>query len=98
MRKVKYKGNIYKISSSQRKGKQLRVTSLSLKRPVHFGDPSMKEFPGTKRGDNYCARSFGIGNTKNPSSANFWSRKYLWNCVKKKSKKSLKGTGLRSKK
>lgn len=51
----------------------------------------MKEYPGTKRGDNYCARSYGIGKEhdvlNDPTSPNFWSRKDLWNCKGKKSKK-----------
>lgn len=31
-----------------------------------------------KRRKNYLARSKGIGNLKNPYSANFWSREILW--------------------
>jgi len=85
MRKVKYKGKTYTVKKSSRKNKQLMVDVNG--KTVHFGDPTMPEFPGTKRGDNYCARSFGIGNIDNPKSANFWSRKYLWNCKKKKSLK-----------
>ena len=60
-------------------------------RIVHFGEPSMPEYPNTLRGDNYCARSYGIldgkGNTtrNDPLSPNYWSRKYLWNCKGKKS-------------
>jgi len=80
---VVYKGKKYDIFKSSRKNKQLMVKVDGEK--VHFGDPSMPEYPGTKRGDAYCARSFGIGNINNPKSANFWSRKYLWNCKKKKS-------------
>ena len=51
----------------------------------------MKEFPGTKREDNFCARSYGIKNkqgqpTRNdPKSANFWSRRVTWQCRGKKS-------------
>jgi hypothetical protein len=78
---MKYKG--YKIKKSPRKNKEYVAVSPSGKK-VHFADPNMPEFPGTKRGDNYCARSFGIGNLNNKSSANFWSRQ-LWSCKGKKS-------------
>jgi hypothetical protein len=43
--------------------------------------------PGTKKGDAYCARSFGIKKCKNPPCANALSRK-KWKCVGKKSKRS----------
>ena len=82
-----YKGKQYDIFKSTRKNKQLMVRVNN--KLVHFGDPSMREYPGTKRGDAYCARSFGIGNVDNVESANFWSRKYLWNCKGKKSIKKI---------
>lgn len=91
--KLKFKGKLYLVGKPTRKGKQLSV-KLPSGKVVNFGDPSMPEFPGTMRGDNYCARSFGIKGKNNPESANFWSRKYLWNCVGKKSKKSRKEAGL----
>lgn len=87
MRTVTYNGKRYRITKSPRKNKQLRATNLSTGNTVDFGDPNMPEYPGTKRGDNYCARSLGIGNTTDPKSANFWSRKVLWNCTGKKSLK-----------
>lgn len=65
-------------------------------RVVHFGDPKMKEYPNTQRGDNYCTRSYGILDGKgnptrnNPLSPNYWSREYLWNCQGKKSLKEKK--------
>ena len=83
---ITYKGKKYEIYKSTRKNKQLMVDVNG--KTIHFGNPTMPEYPGTKRGDNYCTRSYGIGNTNNPSSANFWSRKYLWNCIGKKSKKN----------
>lgn len=43
--------------------------------------------PGTKKGDAYCARSFGIKKCKNPPCANALSRK-KWKCRGKKSMKS----------
>ena len=88
---VKVNGKRFKISKSSRKGKQLKAEPLNGGKTVHFGDPDMKEFPGTDRGDNYCARSLGIAKKYDKrgdtSSPNFWSRKYLWNCKGKKSKK-----------
>jgi len=87
MRRFEYKGQIFKITKSPRKNKQLMVESPDGKK-VHFGDPNMKEYPGTKRGDSYCARSYGIKGVKNPASANFWSRKYLWDCKGKISRRS----------
>lgn len=84
---IRFKNKKYKVVPSTRKNKQMMVIELSSGSTVHFGEPTMPEFPGTKRGDSYCARSFGIKGKDNPKSANFWSRKYLWNC---KGKKSLK--------
>ena len=74
------------IAPSTRENKQLMATFPN-GRVVHFGDPSMKEYPGTSRGDNYCARSSGIKGVDDPYSPNYWSRKYLWHCVGKKSVK-----------
>lgn len=81
-----------RIMKSERKGKQLMAVFPGGRR-VHFGDSSMPEYPGTKRGDNYCARSYGITDGQgqptrnNPQSPNYLSRKYLWNCEGKKSKR-----------
>ena len=83
---ILYKGKRIIIKPSTRKNKQL-VAEFPDGDKVHFGDPNMPEYPGTKRGDNYCARSSGIKGTDNVKSANFWSRKYLWNCEGKKSVK-----------
>ena len=76
-----------KIKRSSRKNKEY-VALLPSGKKVHFADPDMPEYPGTKRGDNYCARSYGIGKKhsvlKDKTSPNFWSRK-LWSCKGKKS-------------
>ena len=85
----------YTIKRSPRKNKEYVAISPKGKK-VHFADPKMPEFPGTKRGDNYCSRSLGIAkkydvlNDKN--SRNHWSRE-LWSCKGKKSvsKKKLFG-------
>lgn len=81
------------IEKSNRKNKQLVATTKSGKK-IHFGEPSMEEFPGTKRGDNYCARSYGI-KSKGKVNANKLSRKILWNCVGKESKSSKKEAGIK---
>lgn len=77
-----------KVMPSPRKNKQL-VAKFPDGKKVHFGDPDMPEFPGTKRGDAYCARSYGLGKKNktlnDPRSANTLSRKILWNCRGKKS-------------
>lgn len=86
MKKVTVNGKKVRVRDSKRKNKQ-KVAIFPSGEKVHFGDPKMPEFPGTDRGNNYCARSSGIKGKNNPKSANFWSRKYLWNC---KGKKSLK--------
>ena len=83
-----------KITTSNRKNKQRHVISIDNKEPkinVHYGDLAMKEYKGTKRGDNYCSRSLGIAKKYNilndMTTANYWSRLDLWNCVGSKSKK-----------
>jgi len=88
MANYKYKGKNYRIRKSPRKNKEY-VAKLPDGKKVHFADPDMGEKPGSKRGNNYCARSMGIaqeynikGDTKSP---NFWSRQ-LWSCEGKKSK------------
>jgi len=79
----------YAYKPSTRKDKQL-MTKVNGK-IIHFGDPTMRKYPGTKRGDNYCTRSFSIvdkeGKTtrNNPLSPNYHSRKKLWRCKGKKS-------------
>lgn len=89
---VKPFGETFDIFKSTRKNKQLMAVSRKRKLIVHFGDPKMKEYPGTKRGDNYCTRTLGIGkkfkNLNDVTSANFWSRWYLWNCNMDKSLKN----------
>jgi len=89
---VKVKGEIFDIMKSNRKNKQLVARSRRRKLNVHFGSPKYPEKPGTKTGDNYCSRSFGISKKyktfKDVKSPNFWSRWYLWNCNMDKSLKN----------
>ena len=87
-------GKRIKVTNSNRKNKQLLAIFPDGKK-VHFGDSKMPEYPGTKRGDNYCARSSGIPNKNNIKSANFLSRKILWKCKEKKSMGSYRQAGIR---
>ncbi len=75
-------------SSNPKKKGMVYVKKDGNKRLIHFGDSSMKDFTQHKdkeRRKNYLARSAGIKNksgklTKDDkNSANYWSRKYLWN-------------------
>lgn len=79
-------GRKFRIEPSTRKNKQNQATSLDGKLKIHFGDKNMKEYPATKRGDAYCARSSGIKSSQK-YNANIFSRKLLWNCKGKKSYK-----------
>jgi hypothetical protein len=88
-RKYVHKGKAFTVEKSNRKNKQLKATFKDGK-VIHFGDPKMPEYPGTKRGDNYCTRSAGIKTADNIKSANELSRKILWNCKGNKSMKTLK--------
>tara|TARA_R110000796_G_scaffold1239_3_gene4925 strand:+ start:697 stop:939 length:243 start_codon:yes stop_codon:yes gene_type:complete len=78
---------IYKPIKSTRKTKKMMV--LTKKGIIHFGDSSMEDFTqhkDEKRRINYCKRSAGIKDGKgnltknNKESANYWSRKILWDC------------------
>ncbi len=87
---MKLQGKKYQIKKSNRKNKQLVSTNINSGNKVHFGDPNMKEFPGTKREDNFCARTYnqtdGKGNLtrNNPNSANFYNRRVTWRCKGKR--------------
>lgn len=91
--KVNFRGEKIIIADSPKEDKQ-KVGVFPDGEEVHFGDPDMKEYPGTDRGDNYCARSYGMAKKYNTTdearNANSLSRWYLWNCKKDKSMKSRK--------
>ncbi len=80
---------LYKPFKSKAKGKKMSVyvKKDGKKKLIHFGDSNMKDFRQHKdpvRRKSYLARSAGIKNkkglTKNDkNSANYWSRKVLWN-------------------
>ena len=78
------KGVKGKISSSNRKNKKWKFTPNNKNiPPVHAGQKGETIQPGTKKGDNYCARSSGIKTSKR-ISANDLAR-YQWRCKGKKS-------------
>jgi len=81
---------LHKPVKSTKGGKKgmVYINSNGNKRLIHFGDSNMKDFTQHKdlvRRKSYLARSGGIrdksGNlTKNnKNSANYYSRKFLWN-------------------
>jgi hypothetical protein len=84
---------LYKPVKSDKTGKKgmvyVKATSGgNTRRLIHFGDANMKDFRqhgDAARRKNYLERSGGIrdksGNltANNKNSANYWSRKILWN-------------------
>ena len=81
---------LYKPMKSTRKGKKgmVYVMKDGKKKLLHFGDSTMKDFTqhkDEKRRKSYLARSAGIRNKEgkltkdDKNSANYYSRRYLWN-------------------
>lgn len=83
---VTIKGKKFKIGAGTAKGKKYKATPLSGSGIIQFGAKGYNARPGTKKGDSYCARSFGIKSKKKGPTANDLSRA-LWNCNGKKSMK-----------
>ena len=71
-----------KIQRSPRKNKKYRIIIDDT--PIDFGAKGYQIKPGTKAGDEYCARSYGIKNKNDPTKANYWSRQ-AWSCQADKS-------------
>jgi hypothetical protein len=78
---------LYKPEKSTRKNKKFMV--LTQKGIVHFGQVGYQDFTqhkDEKRREAYCKRSKGIKDKngkltyKDKNTANFWSRRILWNC------------------
>ncbi len=78
----------YKSNKSNKKG-MVYVIKNQKKSLIHFGDASMQDFTQHRdpaRRKAYCARSGGITDKNgrltatDKNSANYWSRKILWNC------------------
>jgi len=82
MKTLEHRGKEYQVKRSNRKGKSHMI--IYKDKEIHFGAKGMRDYPGTKRGDNYCARSSGIKGVNDPNSPNYWSRK-MWKCKGKKS-------------
>ncbi|CAM0104457.1 hypothetical protein VPH209E381_0039 [Vibrio phage 209E38-1] len=72
-----------KIEKATAKGKAKSAVQLSTGKRINFGDPNMKNAPGTERGDNYCSRSGSLN--ERGFNANTLSRED-WNCSGKTSK------------
>lgn len=72
-----------KIEKATAKGKAKSAVQLSTGKRINFGDPFMKNAPGTERGDNYCSRSGSLN--ERGFNANTLSRED-WNCKGKTSK------------
>ena len=82
---INVKGREYKISAGTAAGKKYKATPTDGGPGViQFGAKGYKVAPGTERGQNYCARSFGIKTDPKKASANDFAR-LLWNCDGKKS-------------
>lgn len=81
---VKIGNQSFNIQRSTRKGKKYKACPTNGGSCIHFGATGFTAKPGTKKGNNYCARSSGIKSSR--VSANTFSR-MLWNCEGKVSKK-----------
>jgi hypothetical protein len=81
-KRIMVRGKVYPIYRSQRKNKKYKVKVKD--EWVHFGAKGYSMSPLTKKGDRYCARSYGIKGVNDIRSSNFWARK-LWRCKGKKS-------------
>lgn len=77
-----------RIRKSTREGKKWMVKKGG--KTIHAGAKGYTIAPGTKKGDNYCARSSGIKGATGSMTPNGLARK-MWGCVGKKSYKSKAG-------
>ena len=78
------KGKKFVIKRGTAKNKKYKAVSIDNNKVFQFGAKGYRISVGTKKGDNYCARSYGIKNRKNIITANDFSR-LGWNCKGKKS-------------
>ena len=74
MKTINVLGKKVKVYESERKDKKFK--SFIDDKVIHFGARGYTISPGTKKGDNYCARSLGIkdlpGITANDLSRAMW--------------------------
>lgn len=72
-----------KIVRSEAKGKAKAAVQESTGKRVNFGDPDMKNAPGTKRAENYCSRA----NNLNSRGFNANTLSLIdWECIPQKGK------------
>ena len=79
--------DLYKPVKSSKAGKKMMVKVLKKGKPtlIHFGDSKYRHNYSPEARKSYLARSKGIKDGKgkltylNKNSANYWSRKELWN-------------------
>lgn len=85
VQEAEYKGRKVTLNKPFRNGDDPKKFSVYVKdgdkvKKVNFGSEEMKiKKNNPERKKSYCARSKGIGNTKDKTSANYWSRK-MWDC------------------
>lgn len=65
-------------STAKGKKKMVLATKEGKVKIIHFGAKGYKHNYSEKAKKSYLARSAGIGNLRDPWSANYWSRKVLW--------------------
>lgn len=78
---LRLRGRTYQVARSTANGKKFMAVVDG--KVIHFGAKGYTIAPGTRKGDNYCARSSGIKDG-NGISANDLSRA-MWRCKGKKS-------------
>lgn len=66
--------------TSSRHKKVVKACSDGKEKLIKFGHRDYKHNYSNKARKSYCARSGGIKDGKGKMSANYWSRKVLWNC------------------
>jgi len=82
-----YYMELYKPKKSTKKGKKMMVKVMKNGKPtiIHFGDTNYRHNYSASARKSYLARSKGIRNKQgkltylDKNSANYWSRKILWN-------------------
>jgi hypothetical protein len=80
------------MSAGKKYSKKVKDPKTGRTKTVYYGAKGYKIAPGTKRGDSYCARSYGQmkkhpAAAKDPNSPLRLSRK-KWKCSGKKSRRT----------
>ena len=79
-----FKGKLTKATAKGKKWK-FTYTYTGKKRSVSAGAKGYSISPGTKRGNNYCARSYGIKRKKGGGVTPNDVSRFMWRCRKGKS-------------